>query len=668
MLALQKVFKLLPMIVFVALFSNYSKAYSSPSGEEIENVVKQTVSIDAGKIGEPISKYIYGQFIEHLGRCIYGGLWAEMLEDRKFYFPVTDDFNAWSATAGDGPIDSDEFLILVGSPWRVIGGKNVVKMVSENSYVGKYTPEIYLKGNGEPYGISQGNLGLIKDKEYAGRIAIAGDPEATPIEVSLIWGESKNERQTVIIKKLNNSFIKIPLKFKSGATTNEGKFEIVGRGKHKFRIGVVSLMPADNVEGMRKETLALLKELNAPIYRWPGGCFVGGYNWRDGLGDPDKRPPHKNTAWSGIEPNDFGIHEFIRFCRYLNTEPFIAVDTGIGSAKFAADEVEYTNSDTATPMGKLRASNGHPEPFNVKWWACGNEMFGEWQRGYMPLKDYIKKHNETAKAMWAVDSTIKLIAVGSFEVKDWSKRMLSNCANYMNLISEHLYWSDKETTIEHVAQVPTTIKEVVKAHEIYRKTLRSLAGKDIRIAMDEWNYSREPHAFGELGCRFYLKDALGIAAGLHEFYRNSDIIYMANYAQTVNVLGCIKTNKTTATLATTGLVLKLYRNQFGVLPVEVSGVPESLDIAAAWMKDRDALTIGIVNPTEVKYEINLNLENAQLTGKGQHWLITGSDAMAHNEPGEKPRVAIKENQLFHISNKLRVGPLSINLYKLSVLN
>jgi alpha-N-arabinofuranosidase len=210
------------------------------------------------------------------------------------------------------------------------------------------------------------------------------------------------------------------------------------------------------------------------------------------------------------------------------------------------------------------------------------------------------------------------------------------------------------------------IRGIANAHRRYRETMDSLKGKDIRIAMDEWNHSRIPHYYGEIGCRFYFQDALGIAECLHEFYRQSDIIFMANYAQTVNVLGCIKTSRTSAEFATTGLPLKIYRHHFGEIPVEVTGKAEPLDVAAAWTKDQKELTIGIVNPTENKYELAVDLKNAQLTGTGYRWLISGPGRMAYNAPGQEPPVTIEEKAVSEITNKLSVPPLSINLYRLAV--
>src|SRR5690606_22633371 len=191
---------------------------------------------------------------------------------------------------------------------------------------------------------------------------------------------------------------------------------------------------------MRADTLALLKELDAPMYRWPGGNFVSGYDWRDGIGDRDRRPPRKNPAWTGVEHNDVGLDEFLVFCNEVGAEPLIAVNTGFGDDYSAAQEVDYCNGAADTIGGSWRVKNGHAEPYGVKYWCVGNEMFGNWQLGYMALPQYAQKHNLVAKAMLKADPTIELIGVGNFDPKDnakWSEGMLKDCHEHMDYISEH---------------------------------------------------------------------------------------------------------------------------------------------------------------------------------------------------------------------------------------
>jgi alpha-N-arabinofuranosidase len=290
-------------------------------------------------------------------------------------------------------------------------------------------------------------------------------------------------------------------------------------------------------------------------------------------------------------------------------------------------------------------------------------MYGDWQLGHMTLEKYVQKHNQFAQAMKSADGAIELIGVGA--IGPWSEGMLKNCADNMSLMSEHFYCQDRPDLARHVRQIPDSIRKIAEAHRKYRQQFDSLKGKDIRIALDEWNYWYGPHVFGELGTRYFVKDGLGIAAGLNEYARNSDIIFMANYAQTVNVIGCIKTSKTAAALETTGLVLKLYRQHFGTIPVATQ-TKGQLDAQAAWSEDRKTLTIAIVNPTGQAQEIPLEVRDAKLTGQGKRWQIANADPMAYNDPDQPGKIAIEEADVNGIADKLSVAPCSVTLFALTV--
>jgi alpha-N-arabinofuranosidase len=599
-------------------------------------------AIDTTQTLAPISKYIYGQFIEHLGRCIYQGIWAEMFEDRKFYYPVADK----------------------ESPWKIIGDSRNVRMNPIVPYVGVHAPEIRLRGNGDAGGLFQENLAVVKGQSYEGRIVIAADPGAQPIQVSLIWGPGPGERRTVDLSGLDASYRTIPLNFTADGSSENARLEITSKGTESFRVGTLSLMPADNVDGFRSEVLSVLKDLDAPVYRWPGGNFVSGYDWKDGLGDPDRRPPRKNPAWLGVEHNDVGLHEFLNFCRLIGTDPYISVNSGQGNETLAGEEVEYVNGGAGTPMGQWRARNGRTEPWGVKFWSIGNEMYGNWQLGHMPLQDYAKKHNRFAQAMRAKDPSIKLIAVGA--IGAWSEGMLASNAEAMDYMSEHFYCGELPGLMGHVAQIPRQVRRIAEAHRKYRTTIPALKGRNILVALDEWNYWYGPYIYGELGTRYFLKDALGIAAGLHEYFRQSDIIFMANYAQTVNVIGAIKTTKTAAELETTGLALKLYRAHFGTIPVTVSGAPEPLDVAAAWKDGKKVLTLAVVNPTKTAQTLPLSFKGVSVPKSAKLYLIAGGDENAYNEPGKEPAVKIQEISGAPFGAKLTLPPISISLYEIQI--
>ncbi len=621
------------------LFGGWGLATGKAYFDDLELVLLERLPVKPGKIHvdatrrlEPIPVYIYGQFIEHLGRCIYGGIWAEMIEDRKFFYPVGHQESPWKQ-AGEGKVSMD----------------------TQEPFVGAHTP---LVGAGS--GIRQEGLGVVEGKLYQGRIWLRAVSQPAEVQVTLSWGPNPADRSTVVISDIDSSYRKYPLSFRAGATTEGAVLEVsVVRGR--CHVGTLSLMPEDNVHGMRADTLHLLRELDAPIYRWPGGNFVSGYDWRKAIGDPDRRPPMKNPAWQGLEHHDFGIDEFMTFCRVLGTEPLVVVNSGLGDVQMALEKLEYCNGSVDTPMGGLRAKNGHPEPYNVIWWGIGNEMYGSWQLGHMPLEEYIKKHNAFAEAMRKMDPRIKLIAVGN--VGPWSEGMMQHCAEQMDLISEHFYVGERPSLIGHVRQMSSQVARIAEAHRQYRKRFASLQGKDIRIALDEWNYWYGPHLYGELGTQYFLKDALGVAVALHEFARNCDMYAMACYAQTVNVIGAIKTSKIAAVMDTTGVVLALYRKQFGTIPFHTT-FSGPIDAQAAWDPVAKVLTLAVVNATLQRQEIPVEFTGVKLAGPITVFEVSGDNPKGCNRPGQPPEVFVVERKQERFGDRLELAPCSITLLRI----
>ena len=629
--------------------------------------------LDTAKTGAPINPFIYGQFIEHLGRCIYGGVWAEMLEDRKFYFPITGDYAPYRS------LTNTAFPVVGASPWQIIGDTRAVTMVREGAFVGEHSPRLNAGS-----GIRQFALGLISGKTYTGYLWAKPPDGRAEVEVTLVWGADASDRASkrFSFRGANYTRQEFTLTPLLGGESN-GIIEIrVLRGN--VLLGPPSLMPGDNIRGLRSDTLGLLKQLNGTVYRWPGGNFVSGYDWRDGIGDRDRRPPRKNPAWTGVEHNDFGTDEFIAFCREVNTEPMIAVNTGFGDAYSAAQWVEYCNGAASTIGGGWRARNGSKPPFGVKFWCVGNEMFGPWQLGFMQMQHYTLKHNQVADAMRRADPTVTLTAVGDLDTinKDYdpdqvksgktcSRIMLEECADHMNMLSEHFYrgrvpWTQEERTnlFAHVGMLKDSIRAKADGHRKLQASLPNLKGRVVPIAMDEWNFWHRDYVYGELGCVYELADGLGVAAGLHEFFRQSDLIHMAHYAQTVNVIGAIKTTRTAAEMETTGLVLQLYRAHYGQIPMRIEQDFNPCDVAAALAKDGKTLTVGVMNPTDSEVEFRPSFSGATPAGSVIRWHITGPGPEAHNTPG-KPRVVdIRRTDDIAVSLGLRVPALSCALFSI----
>ena len=353
------------LLLFIAalLFSVFSGALLSAEEKPIQ------ATIDASKTGAPISKYIYGQFLEHIGGIVNSNIWAEMLDDRKFYYPI----NSHPPTEPSGP----SFRRMTVRHWTPVGTDEFVAMDTERAYVGDHSPMVKLSSS-EPHGIQQAGLALRKGKSYTGHVILAGTP-GTTVKINLIWGSAASDRHTVVISKVGNEYRKFPLTFQAQGDSDDGHIEIVGTGAGSFHIGAVSLMPANNVQGFRAEVIGALKQLHSGVYRWPGGNFVSGHEWRNAIGDPDKRPPIMDPVWHAVQPNDVGTDEFMTLCRLLDVEPYVTVNGGFGDEWSAAQLVEYANGAVSTPMGKLRAANGNPEPYHIKFWGVGNEPWGEWQ-------------------------------------------------------------------------------------------------------------------------------------------------------------------------------------------------------------------------------------------------------------------------------------------------
>lgn len=472
-------------------------------------------NIDVTKTGEPINPLLWGHFIENLRNWFERGMWAEMIGDRKFFYPVNNH------PVQTPPNQRTRFY----SRWSPIGPEDRVVMDRTRAYSGAHAPRILVDGSA-PHGIQQPGLGLRSRLGYTGRIVLAGDPSVR-VEVSLVWGPNAKERETVTISSLSADYRTHPLEFHPRADTKDGRLEITGTGVGSFLIGAVSLMRDDNVEGWNPDMLAATREMNPTMLRW-GGNFSANYEWRDGIGDPDKRPTRYDHAWNAIEPNDVGTFEVLALNRLLGSEPNIGVNAGLGDAHSAAQWVEYVNGSADTAMGKLRAGHGHREPFKVTWWGIGNEMYGEWQIGHMFIGHYVIKHNKFAEAMRAVDPSILLVATGASRYQmssdsrnrwrtpltvkppfafdspqDWSGWLLRHSYQHMDYLSEHIYgptapvvfdqaeqrWVPNENAPlqDRLRRVPNRVRGLVEEWEEYQRRMPWLKDTNIRPVLDEWH-------------------------------------------------------------------------------------------------------------------------------------------------------------------------------------
>jgi alpha-N-arabinofuranosidase len=217
------------------------------------------------------------------------------------------------------------------------------------------------------------------------------------------------------------------------------KFAIVADKAGQFVIERILLRPADNINGADPDVIRFLRQSHLLILRWPGGNFASTYHWRDGVGPIEERPTLPNYAWGQQENNFFGTDEFIAFCRAVGCEPMICLNAGSGTVSEAAQWLEYCNGGVDTPMGRLRAENGHPEPYNVKYWEIGNELWGRWQDHWTTAEGYVDRYRQFVKAMLEVDPGITIYACGAPVMwgKDWNDTLIAGASDILHATTDH---------------------------------------------------------------------------------------------------------------------------------------------------------------------------------------------------------------------------------------
>lgn len=316
--------------------------------------------------------------------------------------------------------------------------------------------------------------------------------------------------------------------------------------------------------GFRKDVLDEIKNLGVPIIRYPGGNFVSGYNWLDGVGPKKDRPVVLDKAWNTIEPNQFGTNEFMQWCKLAGTKPLMGLNLGTGTPERAAALVEYCNVEKGTEWSDLRRKHGYAEPYKVKHWCLGNEMDGPWQIGHMMATEYGMKAQDAARQMRYVDPSVELIACGSSgpfmpTYLEWDREVLEQCYDYVDGLSLHRYFGntdeetgkDSEKFVALNLTMDRQIGETLAVCDLVRGHKRS--PKKLWLSFDEWNVwyrartgdavnghrQTAPHLLEE---PYNLEDALLVGGLVNTLLRNSDRVKIACLAQLVNVIAPITTN------------------------------------------------------------------------------------------------------------------------------
>jgi alpha-L-arabinofuranosidase len=318
--------------------------------------------------------------------------------------------------------------------------------------------------------------------------------------------------------------------------------------------------PTADANGFRGDVLELVRELGPTIVRYPGGNFLSGYNWEDGVGPRDQRPVRLDLAWGSTETNQFGTNEFIKWCRAAHCEPMLGVNLGTRGPDEARAFLEYCNHPSGTQWSDLRAQHGYPDPHGVKFWCLGNEMDGPWQICQKTAYEYGRAAKETAKVMKWVDPTIQVAACGSSArtmstFGSWEYESLDECFEQTDFLSLHMYFENPlNDTVEFLSNADVMdrfIREAVSVCDAVAAKRRS--PKRIALSFDEWNvwykarttadhkqpgWPKAPRLIEEI---YDLQDALLVGGALITLINNADRVQAACLAQLVNVIGPIFT-------------------------------------------------------------------------------------------------------------------------------
>jgi alpha-N-arabinofuranosidase len=426
--------------------------------------------------------------------------------------------------------------------------------------------------------------------------------------------------------------------------------------------------PRSDERGFRLDVLEAARALRVPVLRWPGGNFVSGYHWTDGLGPVERRPRRLEIAWHAEEPNTFGTDEFIAYCRELGAEPYICLNMGTGSLDEARAWVEYCNGGGDTHWANLRREHGHPEPYGVRYWGLGNEMYGEWQIGSLTADEYVRDARRWVNALRRTDPAIELVSCGKDGWSEWDRTVIDGLVRYVDHHSIHIYTGS-----------PDYWSNVLAPHQAERalRTCRALIDRarylqrverEIGIAYDEWNvWFRERGERSGLEERYTLADALAVGTYLNVFVRQCAALRMANLAQLVNVIAPIVTEPDRLLLQSIYHPLRLCAEHVREVALDPLVVCETvahadppgapwphrvgdlgpfalLDVAATRDAAGTALTVTVVNRSP-EAAVPAAFELGRTASAATWHLVNGESPEAVNTFEEPDRVSVRTRQV-----------------------
>jgi alpha-N-arabinofuranosidase len=581
-----------------------------------------SITIDARKVENKISPLLYGQFMEFMFEGIKRGLQAELIRDRSFEDApnVIGLSRDWERYPDDR---NDDYAL--SFTWD-----DQFPYPSRKSETKEHSLRVKA-GDGviQRHGIYQSRIPIRAGIEYRGYIWLRTSDYAGPVTIAL---ESDVRLGQVYAafdfpNITKGDWRRYEFTLTSSISDPLARFAVLFPGTGTVWMDQVSLMPGDSAPGgVRRDVFEKIKLLKPAFIRWPGGNVAQDYHWLWGVGPRDQRVTWTNLSWKNEpEPSDFGTDEFVAFARAAGAEPSITVNVeGRGATvEEAAAWVEYCNGPATSKYGAMRAANGHPDPFRVKLWEVGNEIWGDWVRGHSDAETYARNYIRYAKAMRAVDPSIKLIAVGDNNM-NWNRTVLRAAGDGIDYLAIHHYYGRHEAGND----LSKLLARPLFFERFYGDVLQllrelKLEGR-VKLAINEWGLDLPT------GRQYSIEAALYGARLMNVFERSGELVEMSAVSDLVNGWpgGIIQASLHNVFVTPIYLVNQVYNDHRGDVRLAANVNPGDLDATAS--RSGNKIFIKAVNTTSSSLTTTITVQGFRPVGRAEVQTISGRASSAED--------------------------------------
>jgi len=637
--------------------------------------LRASISIDASKPIGKISPLLYGQFLEHMFEGVKSGLHAELLRNRSF--EEQPNLIGLSRYWERYPDDRNDDYALTFT-WD---GSTHYPEATQTDTDAHSTRVDVNEGVIPRHGLFQSRIRLrsgvdylgyvwLKTSDYEGTVTFALERDAS---ANKVYAESS-------ITPGKGPWRKYEVRLHVNTDDSLARFAILFKGRGRIWMDQASLMPGDPATEVRQDVLTKIRDVKPAFLRWPGGNVAQDYHWQWGIGPRDERFTWTNLSWKNEpEPSDFGTAEYVRLNRLVGSEPTITVNIeGRGAtAEEAAAWVEYCNGATSTKYGALRASHGYPEPFNVKLWEMGNEIWGSWVRGHSDAQTYAQNLTRYAAAMRKVDPTIKLIAVGDNSM-DWNRIVVSNAGASFDYLAIHHYYGRHEMRGD-VANLMARPLFYQRFYEQVAALLKETSPRhEIKLAINEWGLDLP------LEQQYSMLSALYGARLMNIFERSNGLVAMSAVSDLVNGWpgGIIQAARDGSFVSSVYVVNRLYAETRGadVLASEVQSptfdttlegknVP-FVDAVVSRSSDGRQIFVKAVN-TNLEHAIatTISINHARVDQRSEISTVNAESLQVSNSFAAPDAVTVRKSTLTAKSTfAVTLPPHSVSVITLTVRN